>query len=113
MEKEEIRRYLEEGARIRKLVSVEEINEIGIEIAEHVIKDNGTFIIFGNGGSAADAQHIAGEFSGMCDRRYRRPLASIALTTNTSVLTAFANDFGYDAVFARQIRGLPRRMTWS
>lgn len=108
MKKEEIREYLEEGARIRKLVNVEEISEIGTEIAERVIKNNGTFIIFGNGGSAADAQHIAEEFSGMCDRRYRRPLASIALTTNTSVLTAFANDFGYDAVFARQIRGIAK-----
>ncbi len=105
MNKEEIREYLEEGAKIRKLVNVDEIHEIGIEIAERMVKNNGIFLIFGNGGSAADAQHIAEEFSGMCDRRYRRPLASVALTTNTSVLTAFANDFGYDEVFARQIRG--------
>ena len=108
MEKEQIKEYLDEGARIRKLVNVDEIYEIGLEVAERMIKNNGVFLIFGNGGSAADAQHIAEEFSGMCDRRYRRPLASVALTTNTSVLTAFANDFGYDEVYARQIRGLAK-----
>jgi phosphoheptose isomerase len=62
-------------------------------------------ILFGNGGSAADAQHIAAELTG----RYtvdRRPLAALALTTDTSVLTAIANDYGYGAVFARQLRAL-------
>jgi D-sedoheptulose 7-phosphate isomerase len=56
----------------------------------------------GNGGSAADAQHLAAELVGHFRRR-RSALASIALTTNTSVLTAIANDFGYDEVFERQI----------
>lgn len=62
-------------------------------------------LIAGNGGSAADAQHIAGEFIGrmMYDRA---PLPAIALTTDSSALTAIANDYGYEAVFERQVRGL-------
>ncbi len=62
-------------------------------------------LLFGNGGSAADAQHIAAEFVG----RYlldRPALPAIALTTDTSALTALSNDFGYDQVFARQVRAL-------
>ena len=62
-------------------------------------------LLFGNGGSAADAEHIACELAGKFTL-YRDPLPAIALTTNTSSLTAIANDFGYDEVFARQLRGL-------
>lgn len=62
-------------------------------------------LLFGNGGSAADAQHIACELAGRFSRD-REPLPAIALTTNTSSLTAIANDYGYEAVFARQLRGL-------
>jgi D-sedoheptulose 7-phosphate isomerase len=59
----------------------------------------------GNGGSAADSQHLAAELVGRF-RRERRGLASIALTTNTSILTAIGNDYGYDHVFRRQIEAL-------
>jgi D-sedoheptulose 7-phosphate isomerase len=62
-------------------------------------------LLCGNGGSAADAQHIAAELVGRFVIE-RRPLAAIALTTDTSALTAIANDYGYDAVFARQVRAL-------
>ncbi len=62
----------------------------------------GAVFICGNGGSAADAQHIAGELAGRY-RRKRRALNCIALTTNTSNLTAIANDYGYEQVFARQV----------
>jgi D-sedoheptulose 7-phosphate isomerase len=62
-------------------------------------------LLFGNGGSAADAQHIAAELVGRFQRE-RRALPAIALTTDTSVLTAIANDYGYDEVFARQVRAL-------
>lgn len=62
-------------------------------------------LLFGNGGSAADAQHIAAELVGRFERE-RRPLPAIALTTDTSALTAIANDYGYEEVFARQVRGL-------
>jgi D-sedoheptulose 7-phosphate isomerase len=63
----------------------------------------GTLLIFGNGGSAADAQHLAAEFTG----RYlldRAPLPALALADNTAAVTAIANDYGFDQVFARQVR---------
>jgi D-sedoheptulose 7-phosphate isomerase len=62
-------------------------------------------LIMGNGGSAADAQHMAGEFVGRF-KRERRPLPAIALTTDTSILTAIGNDYGFEQVFARQVRAL-------
>lgn len=65
-------------------------------------------LLFGNGGSAADAQHIASEFVGRFMRE-RRALPAVALTTDTSALTAIANDYGYDEVFARQVRALGAR----
>jgi D-sedoheptulose 7-phosphate isomerase len=63
--------------------------------------------LFGNGGSAADAQHWAAELTGRY-KRERRALPAIALTTDTSALTAIGNDYGYDEVFARQVRALAR-----
>jgi D-sedoheptulose 7-phosphate isomerase len=69
---------------------------------------NGNKVLWcGNGGSAADAQHLAAELVGRF-RRDRSPLPSIALTTDTSVLTAIANDYGYDQIFERQIEALCR-----
>jgi D-sedoheptulose 7-phosphate isomerase len=62
-------------------------------------------LVAGNGGSAAEAQHLAAELVGRF-RRERAPYAAIALTTDSSILTAVANDYGYDEVFARQVRGL-------
>jgi D-sedoheptulose 7-phosphate isomerase len=72
------------------------------------LREGGTIFFGGNGGSAADAQHVAAELVGRL-RRERRALAAIALTTDTSALTAIANDYGYDEVFARQVRGLGRK----
>lgn len=69
------------------------------------IRAGGKVILFGNGGSAADAQHIAAEFVVRL-REHRRPMAALALTVNTSVLTAAANDYGFEEVFARQIEAL-------
>ncbi|RYB06669.1 SIS domain-containing protein [Lichenibacterium ramalinae] len=71
------------------------------------LKAGGKLLVAGNGGSAADAQHIAGEIVGrfLFDRA---PLAAIALTTDTSILTAVANDYGFDHVYERQVRGLGR-----
>ena len=62
-------------------------------------------LIMGNGGSAADAQHMAGEFVGRF-KRERRALPAIALTTDTSILTAIGNDYGFEQIFARQIQAL-------
>jgi D-sedoheptulose 7-phosphate isomerase len=67
----------------------------------------GKLLVFGNGGSAADAQHFAGELLGRF-RDTRRPLPAIALTTDPSVVTCIANDFSYDDLFARQVAGLAR-----
>jgi D-sedoheptulose 7-phosphate isomerase len=67
------------------------------------LRDGGTLLVFGNGGSAADAQHVAAEFTG----RYlldRPPLPAIALAENAASVTAIGNDYGFDQVFARQVR---------
>ncbi|NQT95493.1 MAG: D-sedoheptulose 7-phosphate isomerase [Candidatus Omnitrophica bacterium] len=69
------------------------------------LKKGGKLIVFGNGGSAADAQHIAAELVGRF-KLERQGLAAIALTTNTSVLTSIANDYGYEEVFSRQVESL-------
>lgn len=67
----------------------------------------GKILFMGNGGSAADAQHLAAEFVGRFEKE-RRGLAAIALTTDTSILTAVGNDYGFDRVFSRQIEALAR-----
>src|SRR5213075_2678922 len=74
---------------------------VGRRIAD-VLRSGGKVLTFGNGGSAADAQHFAAELVGRF-LRDRRALAAMALTTDPSVLTAIGNDMGYDAVFRRQI----------
>jgi D-sedoheptulose 7-phosphate isomerase len=66
----------------------------------------GAVFTCGNGGSAADAQHIAGELVGRFRRRKKRGYRAFALTTNSSVVTALANDFGYDEVFSRQLEAM-------
>jgi D-sedoheptulose 7-phosphate isomerase len=71
-------------------------------------RNGGKLLIAGNGGSAGDAQHIAGEFLSRLNFD-RDPLPAIALTTDTSVLTAIGNDYGFDRAFERQVRGLGRR----
>ena len=63
----------------------------------------GTIFLCGNGGSAADAQHVAAEFVGRFLRE-RRPLPAVALTCNTSTLTAIGNDYGFDEIFSRQVK---------
>ena len=69
------------------------------------LQASGKILIFGNGGSAADSQHMAAELVGRF-KKERRALPAIALTTNTSTITAIGNDYGYDAVFSRQIEAL-------
>jgi D-sedoheptulose 7-phosphate isomerase len=67
----------------------------------------GKILICGNGGSAADSQHIAGEFVGRF-KKERRAIAAVALTTDTSILTCLGNDYGFDRVFERQVEALGR-----
>jgi D-sedoheptulose 7-phosphate isomerase len=81
-----------------------------VAIAERVVETfrrGGKLLLCGNGGSAADAQHIAAEFVSRF-RRERHGLPAIALTTDTSILTAISNDYGYERVFARQVEALGR-----
>lgn len=94
---------------------VAEIREGGVEtiaaIADAMtaaLERDGTIYLCGNGGSAADAQHIAGELVGRF-RRERKALAAVAFSTDTSVLTAIANDYAYERVFARQAEALVRK----
>ena len=103
---ENIEQYLlESGQLVAKSSSLSlEITQIA-EVLIAAIKSGNKILWCGNGGSAADAQHLAAELVG----RYklnRKAIASIALTTDTSILTAVANDFGYDFVFARQIEAI-------
>ena len=78
-----------------------------ITLTVHALRRRQTLFFFGNGGSAADAQHLAAEFT----NRYlldRPPLPAIALTTDSSALTSIANDFGYEQVFSKQLEALAR-----
>jgi D-sedoheptulose 7-phosphate isomerase len=81
--------------------------ERAVDLVAEALGGGHKLLIFGNGGSAADAQHIASEFVGRMTRD-RRALPAIALTTDTSALTAISNDYGYDEVFARQVQALGR-----
>ena len=73
------------------------------------LRSGGKVMLCGNGGSAADSQHIAAEFVSVLNQNFPRPgLAALALTTDSSILTASANDFGFEGVFARQAQALGR-----
>ncbi len=103
-----IENHLVEASRIlNSAVSIApKISEI-VDVAVKCIKNGGTIFWCGNGGSAADSQHLAAELIG----RYkveRKAISSIALTTDTSILTAISNDFGFEHVFSRQLEGLAR-----
>jgi D-sedoheptulose 7-phosphate isomerase len=83
---------------------IETVATVGAEICRS-LRNGGKVFFFGNGGSAADAQHLAAELVGRFDRE-RRALPAIALTANTSTLTAIGNDYSYDRVFVRQLEAL-------
>lgn len=84
-----------------------DVIQLMAERCKEALKAGNKVLFCGNGGSAADAQHLAAELIGRFQKE-RHSLASIALTTDTSILTAVANDYGYDEVFARQVEGLGR-----
>ena len=89
-----------------KLLKTEIPNiERAIRTIQGCVNKGGKLLIFGNGGSAADSQHIAAEFVGRF-KLERKALPALALTTNTSTLTALSNDYGYEIVFKRQIESL-------
>ncbi|MCF7870536.1 MAG: D-sedoheptulose 7-phosphate isomerase [Candidatus Omnitrophica bacterium] len=76
-------------------------------ICQKALKSGNKIIFFGNGGSAADSQHLAAEFVGRFQKN-RKPLAALALSVNSSALTAIGNDFGFQEVFSRQISALAK-----
>jgi D-sedoheptulose 7-phosphate isomerase len=104
---DEIRRQLEESARVKLSFSSELIERIGqfAEKSAAALRAGGKIVFFGNGGSAADALHLAAELVVKL-RNDRRGLAAMALTTNPSVLTAAGNDYGFERIFSRQIESL-------
>ena len=104
-----IESYLRRGASVREaaISLTNEIEKTASTITS-TFKNGGRLFIFGNGGSAADAQHIVAEFTGRF-RIDREPLPAIAMTTNTSALTAIGNDYSFDDVFARQVKALVKQ----
>lgn len=104
---EEIRRQLAESAKVKQSFSDELLQRIALfaERSASALRDGGKIVFFGNGGSAADALHLAAEL--VVRLRTDRPgLAALALTANPSILTAAGNDYGFERIFARQIESM-------
>ena len=96
--------WMDDHVRIFKQVEAISANVTqAAELLAHTLRDGGKLMFCGNGGSAADSQHLAAEFVGRFHDE-RPALPAIALTTDTSVLTCVANDYAFDEVFARQVR---------
>jgi D-sedoheptulose 7-phosphate isomerase len=104
------RQALQERARLLTSLARSSLGTQVMRLADLVagtLAADGKVLFFGNGGSAATAQHAAAEFVGRYERE-RKALPAIALSTDTSILTAVANDYGFDRVFERQINGLAK-----
>jgi len=110
MEQEaDIVKQIEDSIKLKKYLQQEAKNLVAIaDLLIDAFRKGNKVLLFGNGGSAADAQHIACELAG---KFYldRAPLPAIALTTNTSTLTAIGNDYSYEEVFVRQVKALVRK----
>ena len=106
------KKAIEDSAKAMSLASAEDLVAIA-RVCARILADGGTIFICGNGGSASQAQHFAAEFVGRF--LMERPgLPAVALTTDTSILTAVGNDYGFDEIFARQVRALakPGDLVW-
>lgn len=109
----EARQHFADGLRELAELALRVSNELGpdleraLDMVRTTVANGGTLFFCGNGGSAADAQHLATEYV-VRYMRNRRAYPAIALTTDTSLLTAAANDFGFDDVFARQVEALTK-----
>lgn len=104
-----IQTRLIESAKVKQKTAEKCINSIyaAIELIINTFNSSNKVLICGNGGSAADSQHMAGEFVCILNKTFDRPgLPAIALTTDTSILTAHANDMGFENIFKRQIQAL-------
>lgn len=104
-----IRGHFEDSARLKHdaVAVLAEPIEAAIELVTAALAADRKILVCGNGGSAGDSQHLAAELIGRFERE-RPELAAIALTTDSSILTAIANDYSFEQVFARQVRGLGR-----
>jgi len=106
---EKVKKALYESADVKRCVAKTCTENIvrAAELVAVAFKNGNKLLLCGNGGSAADCQHMATEFTSVLSKDFNRPgLAAIALTTDTSFLTAFANDFNFEGVFARKIQAL-------
>lgn len=108
--KKKIEDIIEESIAVKKdlIKSQAETIAKAAEAMINAFKSGGKIIIFGNGGSAADSQHMAAELVGRFLKE-RKGLPAIALTTNTSILTAIANDYSYNRIFSRQVDALAQK----
>src|SRR3989338_1871272 len=105
-----IKKIFSESIKVKEKTLSDNLEAIvqAVKVITDSLKKNNKIIIFGNGGSAADSQHIAAEFIGRFQKE-RKALAAIALTTDTSVITALGNDYGFDTIFSRQIEGIGKK----
>ena len=105
-----IKEIIKESIAVKEKVITESVSDIKaiIDLCIKTLKNGAKIIFCGNGGSAADSQHLAAEFV-VRFKKNRKSLPAIALTTNTSVLTAIGNDLGFEMVFARQIESLANK----
>ena len=109
--RERARVHLTNSAAVKRRIAETGLDDIlaAAEMIVQALKAGGKLMLCGNGGSAADSQHIAAEFTNRLSANLQRPaLAALALTTDTSFLTSNANDYGFENVFERQVEGLGR-----
>lgn len=102
---------MNESAEVKRRVAEECLDSVvsAAALIAEVFRSGGKLLLCGNGGSAADCQHMAAEFVSLLRTDFQRPgLPAVALTTDSSFLTAYSNDFGYEGVFARQVEALGR-----
>ncbi|MGE0269074.1 MAG: D-sedoheptulose 7-phosphate isomerase [Candidatus Omnitrophota bacterium] len=108
--KDQIKKIFEESLAVKQTTLNQNVEVIihAVEIIIESLKGHGKILFFGNGGSAADSQHVAAEFIGRFQKE-RRALAAMALTTDSSIITSLSNDYSYDIIFSRQIEALGRK----
>lgn len=106
---EHVVRVLQETAAAHERMAANPAPIVAVaEAITKALKSGGSVLVFGNGGSAADAQHFAAELLGRFEKE-RKAYPAVALTTDTSALTAIGNDYGFDRVFARQLEALGKK----
>ena len=110
MAKPDVAKHIQESIAVKQQILRDMLPQIerASQVTAECLKQGHKLLFFGNGGSASDSQHLAAEFVGRYEKE-RRALAAIALTTDTSILTAVGNDYGYERVFERQVEALGQK----